>query len=211
MLHNFDDYDGSFPQASLLDVDGTLYGTTYSGGEQRYYNGGTVFEITTAGKEAVVYSFGSVRYGGSEPEANLIQIRDRLYGTTAAGGANGVGTVFSVTTSGEDERLLHSFGANDFDGARPVAGLVTLKGLLYGTTSTGGFDTYGTVFRMRTSGKESVVHTFGTVPNDGGAPQAGLIDLNGALYGTTEFGGISPHSCTYSGPCDFGTVFALKP
>jgi uncharacterized repeat protein (TIGR03803 family) len=211
VLHDFDDYDGAYPQASLLDIDGTLYGTTYGGGEQHYYNGGTVFSITTTGKEAVVYSFGSVRYGGSRPEASLIRIGNKLYGTTAAGGANGVGTVFSVTKSGENERVLHSFGASDFDGAKPVAGLIGLRGLLYGTTSAGGFDTYGTVFRIRVSGKESVMHTFGTVPSDGADPQAGLIDLNGTLYGTTEFGGVSPPSCPYSGPCHFGTVFTLKP
>jgi uncharacterized repeat protein (TIGR03803 family) len=84
----------------LLNVGGTLYGTTSLGGGGA--NGqGTVFSITPAGAETVVYAF---RGGsdGSEALGDLIRVKDKLYGTTASGGGSGCkgggcGTVFSIT------------------------------------------------------------------------------------------------------------------
>lgn len=55
VLHSFGSgTDGSSPTADLIDVKGTLYGTTGAGGA---YNAGTVFSITTSGTEKVLYSF----------------------------------------------------------------------------------------------------------------------------------------------------------
>ena len=59
-----------------------------------------------------------------------------FYGTTAAGGANGNGTVFKITPSGT-LTTLHSFDGTD--GSNPIAGLVqATDGNFYGTTATGG-------------------------------------------------------------------------
>jgi len=82
--------------------------------------------------------------------------------------------------------VVYSF-ANGSDGAGPLASLVRFKGALYGTTQMAGTDSEGTVFRVTTSGQESVLHSFdGT---DGSGPVAGLAVVNGALYGTTPNGG----------------------
>lgn len=60
-----------------------------------------------------------------------------LYGTTSRGGTYGLGTVFSMSTSGS-EQVLHSF--NGSDGAHPDAdSLIDVNGTLYGTTHVGGF------------------------------------------------------------------------
>jgi uncharacterized repeat protein (TIGR03803 family) len=76
----------------------------------------------------------------------LIDVGGTFYGTTAWGGANNLGTVFSVTPSGA-ETVVHSFqGGND--GANPVGGLLNLGGTLYGTTSAGGPYGGGTVFAI---------------------------------------------------------------
>jgi uncharacterized repeat protein (TIGR03803 family) len=184
--------DGSDPVAGLVAVDGKLYGTTMSGGAHQY---GSVFEVTTSGKERVVYSFKGAP-DGAAPMAGLIFANGVLYGTTFGGGTStacdergihGCGTVFSLTTSGAD-RILYSFKGRD-DGANPVAGVIRSNGKFYGTTeSGGGYTNGGTVFELIATGKERVLHSFKSYP-DGSNPQAGLVSMNGVLYGTTKGGG----------------------
>ena len=96
--------DGVNSSADLIDVQGTLYGTTVGGGS---YGGGTVFSITTSGEETVLHSFGGSG-DGANPSARLLNVNGTLYGTTAQGGANYGGTVFSMSLDGT-EKVLHSF------------------------------------------------------------------------------------------------------
>lgn len=151
VLHNFaGPPDGANPTGGLLDVGGTLYGTTSSGGElygcDTATNCGTVFSVTTAGKERVLYRFaGSPRDGGN-PNERLLNVGGLLYGTTTSGGTHGGGIVFSVTMAGK-ERVLHSFGGPD-DGYAPLAGLTKAMSRLYGTASSGGKHRVGTVFAL---------------------------------------------------------------
>jgi uncharacterized repeat protein (TIGR03803 family) len=198
------DPDGAEPQSGLIDVSGTLYGTTPNGGANCGAAGcGTVFSITLGGKEKVLYSF----YEGSLP-SGLVDISGTLYGTTAAGGAytnkscylDGCGTVFSITPSGK-ETVLHSF--NGGDGQKPFATPLNVNGTLYGTTAGGGAYGHGTVFRITLSGRETVLYSF-MGGQDGAGPQSGLIDVNGTLYGTTYAGG--GNGCSGYG-C--GTVFSI--
>ena len=177
-------HNGAYPYASLLNVNGTLYGTTYSGGSRCLsYGCGTIFSITMTGTEKVLYSFGGGSDGdGTEPFASLINVNGTLYGTTAGGGINGNGTVFSVTVTGE-EKVLYRFDGGS-DGVEPWAGLINVKGTLYGATLGGGANGYGTVFSVTTIGAEKVRYSFDSGP-DGAYPYAGLINVNGTLYGTT--------------------------
>ena len=96
--------------------------------------------------------------------------------------------------------MLYSFKGGS-DGAGP-SGLIDVNGKLYGTTGYGGTPgTYGTVFSISTTGyAETVLHRFG-VSKDGQHPGAGLLNVNGTLYGTTSDGGLYGK----------GTVFALTP
>lgn len=214
VLHSFGGVpDGDEPKASLIDVKGTLYGTTYSGGAGDCYAGcGTVFSITPSGTEQILFSFGGSVSDGRFPQASLIDVGGTLYGTTTTGGVNtcgtkggGCGTVFSITTGGT-EKILHSFGSNS-DGYYPEAALIDVKGTLYGTTSAGGAYKGGTIFSISTSGMEQVVYNFGESVSDGVNPVAALIDIGGTLYGTTQHGGSSCKDSIYG--C--GTVFALTP
>jgi uncharacterized repeat protein (TIGR03803 family) len=188
--------DGEFPYAGLINVNGTLYGTTWEGGANY---AGTVFTITTSGKESVLHSFGSSG-DGELPYAGLINVNGTLYGTTSHefGGPNNSGTVFSITPSGK-ETVLHTFDGTSGDGYAPYAGLVNVNGTLYGTTALGGASGDGIVFAITTSGKETVLHSFPTGSGDGRYPQAGLLNVNGTLYGTTIEG-------PDTGP---GTVFSI--
>jgi uncharacterized repeat protein (TIGR03803 family) len=197
--------DGVRPYGGLIDVNGTLYGTTSEGGGSGCGGSGcgTIYSVTTAGVETVLYRFA----GGSDgeaPFAGLTNVNGTLYGTTVYGGPGGKGTVYSVTTGGV-EKVLHSFPGG---GARPFGGLIDVNGTLYGTTGEGGAYSKGTVFSITTAGAETVLYSFGARHSDGAHPQAGLIDVNGTLYGTTEEGGSRSRSrCGERGGC--GTVFSV--
>ena len=179
--------DGGNPFGNLVrDSAGNLYGVTDGGG-----NGvGVVFKVDKSGHETVLYSF-TGGADGAFPNPVILDSAGDLYGTTTnGGGAAGAGVVFKIDTAGH-ETVLYSFtGGND--GGYSDAGVIRdSAGNLYGTTSGGGTAGAGVVFKINTSGKETVLYSF-TGGNDGNAPQAAVIrDSAGNLYGTTAFGGAS--------------------
>lgn len=189
VLHSFaGGSDGVLPGAPLLALGNVFYGTTINGGGPG--DEGTIFRITTDGVERVLYRFKG-RGDGANPYAGLTELDGTIYGTTAGGGAHSEGTVFKVSTAGI-ESVVYSFGATYRDGQTPIARLTPRNGTLYGTTYYGGSGCgssgCGTVFKVTTSGAETVVYRFkgGT---DGAAPSAAFINLAGTLYGTTRRGG----------------------
>ena len=151
---------------------------------------------------------------GSNPYAGLMQANNGiLYGTTSAGGANGDGTVFEITTSGT-LTTMHNFNhLSPIDGAQPYGGLIQAKdGNLYGTTNRGGSHNAGIVYRITTSGTMKTLHDLDYEP-DGALPYAALVQgTNGALYGTASDGGASEGSAfevtsfgQYTAIYEFGT------
>jgi uncharacterized repeat protein (TIGR03803 family) len=213
--------DGMGPWAGLTRVGGKLYGTTVAGGSHDY---GTVFLVDLkTGAETLLYSFCSQTScaDGDTPEAGLIEVNGLLYGTTALGGGtgcggNGCGTVYSIDPNTGTEKVIYSFSGGTHHGAYPEADLIEVNGALYGTTIIGGIDSClgfgcGTVFSLNpATGQEKVVYRFCKHANctDGASPQASLIDVSGALYGTTLAGGPYCHG-RYQDGC--GTVFSLDP
>jgi len=176
--------DGGVPYAGLImDSAGNLYGTTINGGAN---GGGTVFKISAAGTETVLYSFNASSMDGFNPLGGLVMdSAGNLYGTTMRGGY-GYGTVFKVSPSGA-ETILYNIGSDDV-GEYPSAGLIMDRaGNLYGTTPYGDS---GEVFEIGASGTETTLCTFGASSTDGVGPDSGLImDRAGNLYGTTVEGG----------------------
>jgi len=150
VLHSFgaDSSDGTNPSGSLImDKEGNLYGTTSGGGANAdcTLNGGcgTVYKLTPAGKENVLYSFGGYPVDGSSPEAGLaLDDKGNLYGTTSNGGNEicyneTCGTAFELSPA-RKETVLYNFG-NSSDGQNPWSSLILdSKGDLYGTTYYGG-------------------------------------------------------------------------
>lgn len=108
----------------------------------------------------------------------------------------------AVAAQGQTFTTLFSF--NNGNGANPQASLIMdAQGNLYGTTSSGGTYSFGTVFKLDPSGNETVLHSFAGNLDDGGTPVANLIvDASGNLYGTTYQGAT---------PSGGGTVFRLDP
>jgi len=145
-------YSLEFPSSALGELSrdraGSLYGTTYGDGSGTCYEScGSVFKLDARGKETTLHWF-TDSPDGAYPRAGVILDRKgSLYGTTSYGGANGWGIVFKL--SGTTMTILHSFAWNGTDGILPFGGLVRdSAGKLYGTTSWGGTDGYGTVFKI---------------------------------------------------------------
>lgn len=148
---------------------------------------------------------------GALPGSRLLHTGGLLYGTTVNGGA-GYGTIFSIDPTTGTKTTLYKFNPNKVanDGAFPRAALITLNGVLYGTTQYGGSSPNctngcGTVFSFNPStGTAAVVYSF-TGGADGYSPLAGLVGISGTLYGTTLLGG--------TGTCvkGCGTVFSYRP
>ena len=199
VLHNFagPTSDGGYPYTSLIrDAAGNLYGTTYYGG---LGYAGTVFKVDTSGTETVLYSF-PFPSDGEYPFASLIRDKTgNLYGTAYEGGSSGYGVVFKVDTSGT-QTVLYSFAGGTTDGCYPYGGVIFDKaGNLYGTTESCGASSQGTVFKINTSGTETLLHSFAGGSSDGAYPvlTSLLMDKKGNLYGVTSEGGASSVGVVY--------------
>ena len=188
--------DGALSYANLTrDAAGNLFGSTYNGGK---LNAGTIFQVDPQGRESIIHSFNG-NPDGAYTYTSLVRA-DNFYGTTNAGGAYGFGTVFKLSFAGV-ETVLHNFSGGA-DGAYPYAGLIRdSAGNLYGTTEYGGSSNVGTVFKLDSTGKETVLYSF-SGGSDGKYPAGGLVrDAEGNLYGTTGNGGTNGN----------GVVFKVDP
>jgi uncharacterized repeat protein (TIGR03803 family) len=197
ILHSFQGgTDGLDPVAGMIrDADGNFYGTTLGGGNACAGGGcGTVFKIDKAGTVSVLYAF-TGGTDGEYPSTSLVRDTDGILYGTASGGADKAGTVFKLDASGKFT-LLYTFPGGAA-GSGPSALILDSASNLYGTTSNGGDlrcgPSYapgcGTVFKLGTDGRETVLYTF-VGGSNGANPQASLVrDSAGNFYGTTFYGG----------------------
>ncbi len=192
--------DGSLFAALVADASGNLYGTTANGGVS---NSGTVFKLDASNNYARtnLHDFSGSPDGAQPYAAVLTDESGNLYGTTAGGGLYDSGTVFRLDAANNYAlSTLHDFGGSD--GASPQTSLIAdASGNLYGTTSRGGLDDSGTVFKLDAANGYALttLHDFGGP--DGASPVASLVaDASGNLYGTTSEGG----------PANRGIAFKLE-
>lgn len=172
--------------------DGTLYGTTSSGGTttscgQPNLGCGTVFRISTAGALTTLHTFTGGADGGY-PSALLVASDGTLYGTTADGGT-GFGTIFSISPGGTFT-TLYSFTGGADEGS-PFGLVLATDGNLYGTTSgEGGTVSVGTTFQFVIASRSlTTLHTF--AGSDGYSPFGLVQASDGNLYGATSGGSSS--------------------
>jgi uncharacterized repeat protein (TIGR03803 family) len=206
---------GASPNAVLALSGTTLYGTTTAGGAGA---NGTIFSIATNGTGFTgLHDFSApdpntdTNADGALPGGGVIIGGGTLYGTALAGGAGGVGVIFSINAGGGALTVLHAFTpvdtltATNSDGAFPNGGLILSNGVLYGTTLSGGTGGGGVIFAVGTDGSNfSVLHNFsGAGPQsgtnaDGAAPCASLTLYSNVLYGTASGGGINAAGTVFS-------------
>ena len=197
VIYNFTNKpDGALPNELLL-AGATLYGTTYQGGITNNY--GTVFKVGTNGTGYTMLRQFTNSPDAQQPVAGLVLGGDTLYGTTLVGGSNNNGTVFKISTNGANYSVLHHFTAS-LDGALPRGRLTLVGASLYGTTSQGGSNGVGTVFKLNTNGTGySVIYNFASFPG-AYSPWVGLTTDGTTLYGATTSGGVE----------DAGAIFSLN-
>jgi uncharacterized repeat protein (TIGR03803 family) len=205
--------DGAYPNAGLLLLGGTLYGTASIGGTSGQ---GTVFGISTNGQNFTnLHSFtgGS---DGSQPQAGLLLLSNKLCGTTEGGGTLLGGEVFEINTNGNGLTNLHNF--NYATGGSTVIGGLTLSGnTFYGTTYSGSGPGNGTVFRVNTDASAFTnLYTFSALVSgtnyDGANPNSSLTLVGNTLFGTTLYGGRSGNGTVFAINTDgtgFNTIHAL--
>lgn len=202
-LYSFSGADGSGPTAALVEgADLALYGTAAGGGANRF---GVAFKVTVAGVFTKLTDFtgatGAAR--GSVPHALVRHADGNFYGVTQAGGSGGAGTVFQMTATGAVTTLVDFTGNSGArPGSEPLGPLAISGTRLYGVTQRGGAAGLGVIFEVSTTGSWRSLGEFsGAAGTRAGANPAGglLLNTDGALYGTAEFGGTN----------GFGTCFKI--
>jgi uncharacterized repeat protein (TIGR03803 family) len=190
--------DGIFPRQLILSTN-TLFSYTDQGAASGY---GSIFKSNTNGDEfEILHSF----TGAERNPRGLLLLDNTFYGTSSTGGDQGLGTVFKMNADGTDYTTLHNFGSVVNDGTGPLAGLLAVGGILYGTSTGGGSFSYGTVFRIQTNGSSyRILHSFPAISgpfstNAEGAYPRGLILSDNTLFGIAAGGGSSGN----------GTIFKI--
>jgi uncharacterized repeat protein (TIGR03803 family) len=209
--------DGATPRNIVADAAGNLYGTTDLGGNARSAscpNGcGTIYKLSPTARgyhESIIYRF----HGDAEgylPSAGgvFVDAAGSIYGQTSLGGtpACGCGTIYRLTptTGGYQRMTIHAFAGPPNDGAAPQSALAENdRGVLYGTTSSGGScagGNCGVVFSAALNGGTytyRVIHAFEGPPADGFNPEFGVVaEPDGTLVGATNGGGTNHQGVTY--------------
>ncbi|MBG9378660.1 T9SS type A sorting domain-containing protein [Panacibacter sp. DH6] len=184
----------SFFTSQAQDV---LAGLTSNGGADGL---GTMFTIKTNGSAfAVLQNF--IDYGKA-PQGDLFKDTDgNFYGMTCNGGTYNQGTIFKMTPGGVVTILRHL--NSPVDGGNPYGELIKgTDGFLYGVTSGGGNNTYGTIFKIMPDGSSFTVLRHLTYATDGTNPRGHLVQANdGNFYGITYGGGAN----------GLGTIFKITP
>jgi uncharacterized repeat protein (TIGR03803 family) len=222
--------DGGSPAGPpVLGTDGNFYGITQSGGTA---SSGTAFKITPDGTTlTVLHNWCSESncadgfYAVTPQPGSFMPAPDgNFYGTNDSGcpAACG-GTVFKLTPRGT-LTTLYTFCSqtNCTDGQYPEGGLTRASnGNFYGTTSNGGANGKGTVFKITPAGQLTTLYNFCSqgglnLCTDGALPFGPVIQANdGNLYGTTTYGGANANSAAClgegGGGGNCGTVFKITP
>jgi len=177
MLNNFDNFDGEYPNGSMIQAtNGNFYGTSVYGGAPGpcYISCGTIFSITSGGTLRTVHSFDNT--DGENPSGGLFQATNgTFYGTAFQGGANGAGTIFSL-----------SVGLDPFVKTLPASGKVGTAVRILGTDLTGAtnvnFNGKAATFKVVSSSEITT-----TVPMDATTGEVEVVTPNGTLSSNASF------------------------
>ncbi|HET9407005.1 MAG TPA: choice-of-anchor tandem repeat GloVer-containing protein [Candidatus Sulfotelmatobacter sp.] len=195
--------DGRQPSGLIQVPHGNFWGTTGFSGQIGTSSGapGTIFRISGTGSFATVHTFcQQANCADGEFPSGLIQANDgNFYGTTEGGGSAGAGSVFKTTVDGVFTTIYNFCSqSNCADGSGPRAGLTQgTEANFYGTTTSGGSRTGGTLFRLTPTGTITVLNNFANLHQSHAAP---FQATNGSFYGTVEV--LDPSTVT-----SFGLIY----
>ncbi|MEX6687057.1 Ig-like domain-containing protein [Danxiaibacter flavus] len=180
-----------------LHAQEVMAGLTSNGGPA---GRGTAFTIKTNGTSfGIISGFAD---WGKTPNGDLLKGNDgNFYGMTSTGGTFSGGTIFRMTPVGEITILRQLNPAQD--GSSPNGELIKgTDGFLYGVTSAGGTNSYGTIFKISTDGSVFTVLRHFAYATDGANPKGHLVQAkDGNFYGLTYGGGAN----------GYGTIFKITP
>ncbi len=206
VLHGFLPETGRYPTCQLLPHGDWLYGTAsdlFRHEEEKY---GTLFRFhPKTGTFEVLHRFQGGKKG-AHPYDRLAHFGGNfLYGTTLGEIFNPAdkGTLFRYNLETEEHEVLHSFQQSPGTGSKPNGHLVEgpqgqfLYGFSHGSNAEGGDK--GTLFRIRKSGDAfTVLHRFSDGLN-GNVPTRSPVFIDGNLYGTCVYGGLTTDEDPASG------------
>lgn len=195
---------GGYPQGGICAAsDGSLYGTTFFGGEENF---GTIFKLDASGNRTTLIHFtgtGGMNRGSNPPSGLVLGSDGNFYGTTQNGGANDLGTIFKLTPEGVLSTLVEFTGNGATNKGSHPYGRLTLApdGNLYGMANEGGDNNFGTIFRMTQTGELTTLLHFDASAGGSGAWPLGHLTVgpDGHLYGMANSGGANDH----------GTIFRI--
>ena len=190
------------PSGSLIYDGNFLYGITRGGNYGDINVDGTIFKIQTDGTGyTTIFNF-SRNTTGAFPIGSLFFDGTFLYGMTSQGGPSDLGTIFKIGTDGSNYSKLMDFTGIS-NGGMPYGSFISDGTFLYGMTSQGGTNDFGTIFKIKTNGTDytKLMDFAGNI--NGSNPNGALLSDGTFLYGMTSSGG--------NGPFGYGTIFKIKP
>lgn len=196
VLKTFNDLNGAQPFSKLFYNGTYLYGATFHGG---ITGQGTIFRIKLDGTEdSTLLNCTNANF--SYLEGSLISDGTYLYGTSVGGGTYQKGAIYRIRLDGTMDTVLYSLNNNLTTSCWPIDALFYDGVYLYGTSSRGGTNDNGFIFKIKTDGTGYTELLYFNGAN-GFHPSGSLISDGTYLYGTTENGGLNGK----------GTIFRIMP
>ena len=191
-IHSFTASDAPRQKTAFLLYKNLLYGVSETGGGAY----GSIFSADpVTGQVTTLYAFDSGA-DGAYPRTSLIDVDGVLWRATVGGGGQGAGTIFNFDPVTAKESVAYAF-LNPSEQNSPYGSLLYKNGIFYGVATDSNTSNNGSVFSFNVKKATlKTLHNF-TSLTDGSALTSGLSELNGVLYGTTQFGGTSNGGTIY--------------
>jgi uncharacterized repeat protein (TIGR03803 family) len=179
------DFDEQSPCGSLISDGIFFYGMAYN----------SIFKIQIS-NNAFTKMHELTSTEGGFLQSSLVSDGTFLYGMATSGGANMNGTIFKIQISNNAFTKLFDFETNT-SGSSPFGSLLLVGDYLYGMTSNGGVNNYGTLFKFQISnGTFTKILDFNST-DTGGNPCGSLISDGTFLYGLTNVGGTGKYGIIF--------------
>lgn len=178
----------SYPVYRLIISGNVIYGQVF----ESLAGYGYIYKINTDGT-----GFTKLSDISAYPFADLLLYDNYLYGITW-GSIYESGQIFKIKTDGTDFVTLHSF-YDSAEGLQAYNSLTLVDNTLFGTTTSGGTNDGGTLFKINIDGTGfQKLYDFSS--SDGTNVRSALILSGSFLFGTANRGGSS----------DMGTIFRFN-